>query len=186
MGEAARLLRYHRPKSIKKNARPCDRLPFHGTTERDMENGRYRIGELARKAGVTVRAVRYYESLGLLKTQHRSDGGQRYYSDADLVYIARIIELKNLDFSLEEIGQIIRMGNEDSTGELRRLELLKQYRSKLSEALERKAAIEQRVDELSWHVNQLESAGDAFQRCPGSACATCQFAARCTFQRRMQ
>lgn len=151
-----------------------------------MENGRYRIGELARKAGVTVRAVRYYESLGLLKTQSRSDGGQRYYSDADLVYISRIIELKKLDFSLDEIRQIILLGNEDSTGELRRLQLLKQYRSKLSEALERKAAVEQRIGELSWHVHQLEGAGDGFQDCPGAACATCQFADRCTFQRKVQ
>lgn len=153
-------------------------------TTTDMENGKYRIGELARKAGVTVRTVRYYESLGLLKSQARSDGGQRYYSDADLVYISRIIELKNLDFSLEEIGEIIQMGNEDSTGELRRLQLLKQYRSKLSEALERKAALEHRVSELSWHVNQLEGAGDGFQDCPGTACATCQFADRCTFRQR--
>lgn len=152
---------------------------------RDMETGRYRIGELARKAGVTVRTVRYYESLGLLKTQSRSDGGQRYYSDADLVYISRIIELKGLDFSLEEIGQIIRLGNEDSTGELRRLQLLKQYRSKLSDALERKASIEHRIGELSWHVHQLEGAGDGFQDCPGQACATCQFADRCTFQQKV-
>lgn len=151
-----------------------------------METGKYRIGELARKAGVTVRTVRYYESLGLLKTQSRSDGGQRYYSDADLVYISRIIELKNLDFSLEEIGEIIRLGNEDSTGELRRLQLLKQYRSKLSEALERMAAIEQRVGELSWHVHQLEGAGDGFQDCPGAACVSCQFADRCTFQQKKQ
>lgn len=92
----------------------------------------YRIGELARKCNVTVRTIRYYESLGLLKTNHRSDGGQRYYTDADVVYLNRIAELKELDFSLSEIRTIILMGGEDTTGQKRRNELLRQYRSKLS------------------------------------------------------
>ncbi len=146
-----------------------------------MDSKAYRIGELARKAGVTIRTVRYYESLGLLKTHSRSGGGQRYYSDADLIYLARIKELKALDFSLEEIHQIIRMGGEDATGELRRLELLKQYRSKLTVALERQSAIAHRIDELTWHINQLDEAGDGFQECPGRSCATCSFSNRCAF-----
>ncbi len=89
------------------------------STEQD-----YRIGELARKAKVTVRTVRYYEALGLLKTQSRSDGGQRYYTDADLVYLLRILQLKRYGFSLEQIGRIVRMGPDDLTGRKRRTELL--------------------------------------------------------------
>ena len=64
-----------------------------------MNKTKYRIGDLARKAKVTVRTVRYYESLNLLKPNSRSNGGQRYYSEKDLVYLNRIIELKKLDFS---------------------------------------------------------------------------------------
>ncbi|MDX9810719.1 MAG: MerR family transcriptional regulator, partial [Sphaerochaetaceae bacterium] len=77
----------------------------------DNQTG-YRIGHLAEQAGVTVRTVRYYESLGLLKTQGRTNGGQRYYTDADLVYLKRILQLKKLGLSLEEIGNIIKMGTE--------------------------------------------------------------------------
>ncbi len=146
-----------------------------------MEEGKYRIGELARKAGVTVRTVRYYESLGLLKTSDRTDGGQRFYTDTDFIYLKRILQLKALDFSLEDIGRIIRMGRQDSTGERRRIELLQQYRGKLSEALEKKLEIEKRIDELQWHIRQLSSVGTAFQECPGSACATCEFSERCIF-----
>ncbi len=146
-----------------------------------MQEQSYRIGELARKCNVTVRTIRYYESLGLLKTNHRSDGGQRYYSDADVVYLNRIAELKELDFSLSEIRTIIRMGDEDSTGEKRRNELLKQYRSKLSEALERQAALEKRISDLSWHIQQLET-NDDFQQCPGLMCKNCTFKDRCRFR----
>ncbi len=146
-----------------------------------MQENKYRIGELARKCNVTVRTIRYYESLGLLKTQSRSDGGQRYYSDADLVYINRILELKELDFTLHEIGVIIKLGSADATGELRKNELLRQYRSKLSEAMGRQAQLDKRVDDLSWHIQQLES-NDSFQQCPGLGCKTCTFKERCRFR----
>ncbi|MEA4860910.1 Mercuric resistance operon regulatory protein [bioreactor metagenome] len=146
-----------------------------------MQEQTYRIGELARKCKVTVRTIRYYESLGLLKTNHRSDGGQRYYTDADVVYLNRIAELKELDFTLSEIRTIILMGSEDTTGEKRRNELLRQYRSKLSEALERQAAIERRVTDLSWHIQQLET-NDDFQQCPGLMCKSCTFKDRCRFR----
>jgi DNA-binding transcriptional MerR regulator len=146
-----------------------------------MQEEKYRIGELARKCNVTVRAIRYYESLGLLKTRSRSDGGQRYYSDADAVYLKRITELKELDFTLTEIKAIVLMGEGDSTGEKRRNELLRQYRGKLSESLERKAKLERRVDDLSWHIRQLET-NDDFQQCPGLGCLTCSFQDRCRFK----
>jgi DNA-binding transcriptional MerR regulator len=146
-----------------------------------MQEQTYRIGELARKCKVTVRTIRYYESLGLLKTNHRSDGGQRYYTDADVVYLNRIAELKELDFTLSEIRTIILMGSEDTTGEKRRNELLRQYRSKLSEALEKQAAIERRVADLSWHIQQLET-NDDFQQCPGLMCKSCTFKDRCRFR----
>jgi DNA-binding transcriptional MerR regulator len=146
-----------------------------------MQDEKYRIGELARKCQVTVRAIRYYESLDLLKTQSRSDGGQRYYSDADAVYLKRILELKEMDFTLSEIKSIVQMGKSDATGEKRRNELLKQYRGKLSEALERKVRLERRVDDLSWHIRQLET-NDDFQQCPGLGCLTCSFKDRCRFK----
>ncbi|NCC64123.1 MAG: MerR family transcriptional regulator [Spirochaetia bacterium] len=146
-----------------------------------MQQKSYRIGELAKKCKVTVRTIRYYESLGLLKTNHRSDGGQRYYTDADVVYLNRISELKELDFTLSEIRTIILMGSEDATGEKRRNELLKQYRSKLSDALARQAEIQKRISDLSWHIHQLET-NDDFQQCPGLMCKQCNFADRCRFK----
>ncbi|MFA6845208.1 MAG: MerR family transcriptional regulator [Sphaerochaetaceae bacterium] len=140
----------------------------------------YRIGELARYANVTVRTVRYYEDLGLLKTQGRSEGGQRTYTDRDLVYLKRILELKELDFSLEEIKTIISLGPGDSDGSKRREELLRQYRYKLSEAMAKQAVLEKRIDDLSWHIRQLQSDMD-WQQCPGSGCQECSFRQKCRF-----
>ena len=141
----------------------------------------YRIGELARKANVTARTVRYYESLGLLKSQDRQDGEQRHYTDEDLVYLTRIIQLKNYGLSLDDIAEIIRLGNEDSTGQKRRLELIKQYRKLLSREIQHLKAVKALISDLTWHVEQLESVDHDFQQCPGTACAKCEFKDRCEF-----
>lgn len=142
----------------------------------------YRIGEVARICGVTVRTVRYYEDLGLLRSKRRTEGGQRVYTQGDIVYLNRILELKELDFSLEEIGRIVKLGPTDADGSQRRSALLKEYRYKLSEAMERQAALEKRIGDLSWHIRQLES-GINWQECPGSACASCLFGEKCRFFR---
>lgn len=149
----------------------------------NVDNKQYRIGELARKAGVTPRTVRYYESLGLLKSQERADGGQRHYTDEDLVYLNRIVQLKNYGMSLEEIAEIIRLGNEDSTGEKRRLELLKQYRKLLSKEIQHLKNVQSLIEDLSWHVKQLESVDTDFKQCPGAACPRCEYKDRCEFYR---
>ena len=141
---------------------------------------RYRIGEIARLSGLTLRTIRYYGEPGLLP-EARTGGGQRYYSDQDLVYLKRIIELKGLGFSLEEIARIIRLKDEDHSGNKRRTELLTQYRSKLSQDIERMNVLQGHIDELKWHIDQLESAEDGFTECPGAACAGCEHKTRCVF-----
>ncbi|MFF9365818.1 MerR family transcriptional regulator [Streptomyces griseoluteus] len=60
-----------------------------------------RIGELAERAGTTVRALRYYETRGLLPA--RRDGkGHRLYEERDLVLLTQIRTLRDFGFELEE------------------------------------------------------------------------------------
>jgi len=148
-----------------------------------VDTNMYRIGELARKAKVTTRTVRYYESLGLLKTQDRKNGNQRHYTDEDLVYLNRILQLKKYGMSLEEISEIVHLGNEDDSGERRRLELLKHYRKLLSKELQHLKDVGELIQELEWHVKQLESVDSGFKQCPGAACPRCEYKNRCEFFR---
>lgn len=140
----------------------------------------YRIGDLAAKANVTIRTVRYYESLGLLEASFRSKGGQRYFAERTLVVLRRIIELKNLDFTLDEIKAVIRLKENDTDGSKRRSELLHQYRNKLSIAVDKKLSLESKIDGFSWHIKQLECATD-FRECPGKDCKNCKFSKKCIF-----
>ncbi len=67
----------------------------------------YTIGKFAKMANVTPRTIRYYDSYGLLKPSIVKENGYRYYSDGDLLKLQRILLLKQLGFSLEEITPIV-------------------------------------------------------------------------------
>ena len=60
-----------------------------------------RIGELGERAGVTPRALRHYEELGLLPARRRANG-YREYGEHDLALVAEIHRLVELGFALEE------------------------------------------------------------------------------------
>lgn len=68
-----------------------------------------KIGEIAKQAGMTVEAVRFYEREGLLPRPPRTEGGYRVYGDADLRRIQFIRQAKRLGFSLQEIVRILRL-----------------------------------------------------------------------------
>ena len=61
------------------------------------------VGEVAKKIGVTVRTLQYYDKEGLLSPSAESEGGRRLYTDKDLIILHQIISLKSLGFSLDDI-----------------------------------------------------------------------------------
>jgi DNA-binding transcriptional MerR regulator len=65
-----------------------------------------KIGELAKRAGVSVRAIRFYEELGLIRPEKRSRGGFRLYDQENHKRLAVISFLKEVGLSLTEIRQI--------------------------------------------------------------------------------
>jgi hypothetical protein len=71
-----------------------------------MEKGEekfFTVGELARRCGVTVRTLQYYDKEGLLSPRHYTEGGRRLYAWEDIVLLQQILFLKYFGFSLEEI-----------------------------------------------------------------------------------
>ena len=71
----------------------------------------YAIGMFAKKTGVTIRTLRYYEEKNLLRPSYISESGRRYYKDEDIVTLQKIFTLKFLGSPLEEIETFIR-GND--------------------------------------------------------------------------
>ena len=74
----------------------------------------YSTGEFAKMAGVTLRTIRYYDKIGLLKPTTILDNGYRRYCNRDLITLQKILSLKELGFSLEEIYPLIQDDNKNS------------------------------------------------------------------------
>ncbi len=62
-----------------------------------------KIGELAKKAGLSVRALHHYDTIGLLSPSQRSEGGARLYGRDELIRLHRIEALKRFGYSLPDI-----------------------------------------------------------------------------------
>jgi DNA-binding transcriptional MerR regulator len=93
-----------------------------------------RINEVAAEAGLTTRAVRYYEEIGLLEPAARSDGDYRLYDQSDLERLLFIRSLRDdAGFSLAQIGQLL----EDDAARERNRERLRET----SDPAERRALL---------------------------------------------
>lgn len=66
-----------------------------------------RVGELARRAGLTVRALHHYDEIGLLTPSGRSDSGYRLYSQADVQRLHAIQTLRHLGLALADIAGLL-------------------------------------------------------------------------------
>ena len=66
----------------------------------------YSSGEFAEKAHVTLRTIRYYDKMNLLKPSMHTEAGARLYSDQDFAKLQQILLFKYLGFSLEEIREM--------------------------------------------------------------------------------
>ena len=67
-----------------------------------------KTGDLAKIANISLRTLRYYDKIGLLKPSQIAPNGYRQYNEEDLIRLQKILLLKKLGFSLEEIEEIGR------------------------------------------------------------------------------
>lgn len=73
----------------------------------DEPDRTWRVGELADRTGLTVRALHHYDEIGLLVPSLRTHAGHRCYSEADVQRLHRILALRGFGLSLAEIGQVL-------------------------------------------------------------------------------
>src|ERR1700691_3279180 len=81
------------------------------------------IGQISKKTGVSIDAIRFYERNKLLATPTRSEGGFRLYSSDDLSALQFIRSLQTLGFSLHEIREFVSLRTNDlrACSEVRRM-----------------------------------------------------------------
>lgn len=71
------------------------------------EDGTMHIGELAEQAGMSLRTLRHYDDIGLLRPSGRSEGGFRIYTADDRDRLLLIRRMKPLGYSLEQMGDLL-------------------------------------------------------------------------------
>lgn len=62
-----------------------------------------KVGELARRTGLTIRTLHHYDEIGLLKPSLHTDSGHRLYTANDVARLQQVVSLRQLGFSLEEV-----------------------------------------------------------------------------------
>ena len=72
-----------------------------------MENKKYTIGEFGRISGISPKTIRFYDEKGLLKPVGYSEAGYRYYDESSFVTLQRILLLRYLGMSLEQIKETV-------------------------------------------------------------------------------
>ena len=112
-----------------------------------------RIQEVAAETGLTTRAIRYYEEIGLLEPAARSDGAYRLFDDSDLERLRFIRELRDdAGFSLAQIGQLL----EDETARERNRERFRASR----DTAERRAIVLEARERVERQIATLRSKRD--------------------------
>lgn len=74
---------------------------------RELSSKTFYVGELASLTGVTIRALQYYDNIGLLSPSGSKEGNKRCYNQTDLMKLQQIIFYKSVGFSLKDIKSII-------------------------------------------------------------------------------
>jgi DNA-binding transcriptional MerR regulator len=113
----------------------------------------FRIGDFSRIARVSARLLRFYDDIGLLAPEHVDPrSGYRFYTAAQLARLNRITVLKDLGFSLDQIGELLKLPLD--AAELRRMLLLR--RNDVERSLAQEA---QRLRHIETRIAQIDAEG---------------------------
>ena len=72
-----------------------------------MRSHGLKVGELAKRTGLTVRALHHYDEIGLLRPSLHTGSGHRLYTAADIARLQQVLSLRQLGFALEEIRECL-------------------------------------------------------------------------------
>ncbi|MFC4809302.1 MerR family transcriptional regulator [Paenibacillus sp. GCM10023250] len=110
----------------------------------------WKVGELAKLTGLTVRTLRFYDGIGLFSPSALSESGHRLYNEADIARLHQILALKDLNLSLDEVKAIL------SGGEYSPFDIVAEQMARVKETIR----IQQKLLGELEHVADLMAAKD--------------------------
>jgi DNA-binding transcriptional MerR regulator len=109
-----------------------------------------KVGELAKRTGLTVRTLHHYDEIGLLKPSLRTEAGHRLYDADDVARLQKIVSLRQLGFSLQEVRACL-----DRPG-YSPLEVIGIHVAHLREQIKMEQALCERLETLASHLRGAE------------------------------
>lgn len=117
----------------------------------------YSTGQFAKLANVTERTIRYYDKIGLLKPSFVMENGYRKYTKSDLLKLQKILSLKHMGFSLEEIYPMVSKEQNVKESFSMQVDLLDSQIKHLQVIRDSMESFVQNVDEKNIDWNQIIS-----------------------------
>lgn len=115
----------------------------------------WKVGQLAKRTGISVRTLHHYDQIGLLTPSHRTASGHRLYGRDDVVRLQQIVMLRQLGFALEEIGATL--------AEASLPHLIDLHLARLREQIERERRLMSRLERMAlWLRAEEEVSVDEF------------------------
>ncbi|MCP2033796.1 DNA-binding transcriptional MerR regulator [Planomicrobium sp. HSC-17F08] len=96
----------------------------------------YKVQEVAKIAGVSVRTLHHYDSVGLLKPSNIGSNRYRYYNEEDLKLLQHILFFKELGFSLKKIQEIVAEGFDPKFALVQHAELLEKKKARMEKLIQ--------------------------------------------------
>lgn len=109
-----------------------------------------KVGELARRTGLTVRTLHHYDEIGLVKPGLHTESGHRLYTGRDIERLQQVLSLRQLGFSLEEIRDCLTQARFSP------VELVRLHIGRLREQIELQRALCERLEALAAHFCAAE------------------------------
>lgn len=122
----------------------------------------HQIGEAAAQTGLSLRTIRFYDEVGLVPPSGRTAGGFRLYTEADIDRLRLVKDLKPLDFTLEEMGEVLELQDR-----LRVVEADTEQHAELRQRLDRFAEVaEQRCEQLRAQLRAASAVAEQLRASP--------------------
>lgn len=110
----------------------------------------WKVGELAKQTGLTVRTLHHYDQIGLLSPSHRTAAGHRLYVEDDVARLQQVASLRNLGFPLEEIRDVL------NDHRMSPLQVVQLHADRLREQVRSQQRLVQRLDALAEGLRMAE------------------------------
>ena len=106
-------------------------------------NNLWKVGDLAKLTGLTVRTLRFYDQIGLFSPSGQTDSGHRLYDESDLSRLHQILTLKELGLSLEEIKETL------SAKQISPLEMVTLQKQRIKEQIKQQQKLLEQLEHTS-------------------------------------